>query len=405
MKFIHALVTAIVLNCTASALAEGFALSTLLSAANDHPFVRASRADRDSALFEKEAAEWRRFPTSKLDASNKFEVPNATTFTIEQPLWSGGSITASIASAEENLSASKATVDEALLSTQREIARNSIELNRLNRQRVIADKDVQALKFLNETMALRVKNQISPLSELTTVQARLSQANSQRFQIDGGIKRTQVTLFEATGLRVDALKPINCSVTEDFTLERLLNDAIFTSPTLARLTHESARNRFNVDQANAEWLPRIVLGFENRLVTGTSGNDSSTVYIALRHQLNDGLSSRSRIASARAKVHSAEYAYIRGKGALNREVHALVEAYASASNQIQPLEELVRANESLMVSYLAQYKVGKKSWLDVMNAQREFTQAQYSLVDAKSTRCVSAIELGLLTANVFFIEQ
>jgi adhesin transport system outer membrane protein len=35
----------------------------------------------------------------------------------------------------------------------------------------------------------------------------------------------------------------------------------------------------------------------------------------------------------------------------------------------------------VVASYLRQYQVGRKTWLDVLNAQRESTQARYSLVD------------------------
>ena len=405
MRFALAFTLGFAFAGPATAFAEAVSISALLAAANDHPSVRASQSDMEAASFDKDAAKWRQFPTAKLDATNKFNDPNAVTFTLEQPIWNGGSIAAGIAFAEENVLATSSAVDETLLSLQREIARNGIELNRLNRQLVIARNDVQALELLNETMSLRVKNQISPLAELTTVQARLSQANSQRFQIDGGIKRTQITLYEATGLNVDSIRSVDCSVGDDYSIERLLEEATVASPTIARLAHEASRSRFNVEQANAELLPRVVLGFENTHVSGSSNDNTSTAYIAFRYQLSDGLSSQSRIAAARSKMNSADYAQRKGMSVLQREIHSLVEAYASASNQIKPLEQLVQSNESLMVSYLAQYKVGKKSWLDVMNAQREYTQAQYSLVDAESTRCVSALELGLLTSNTFFVER
>jgi adhesin transport system outer membrane protein len=44
--------------------------------------------------------------------------------------------------------------------------------------------------------------------------------------------------------------------------------------------------------------------------------------------------------------------------------------------QLGPARELVEATTAVSESYLRQFAVGQKSWLDVMNAQREAHQAR-----------------------------
>ena len=51
-------------------------------------------------------------------------------------------------------------------------------------------------------------------------------------------------------------------------------------------------------------------------------------------------------------------------------------------------------------SYLRQYAVGKKSWLDVLNAQREATQARNTLVDFEVLYLTSLYRLNILLNEI-----
>jgi len=46
---------------------------------------------------------------------------------------------------------------------------------------------------------------------------------------------------------------------------------------------------------------------------------------------------------------------------------------------------------------LRQYRVGRKSWLDVLNAQREAVQARYSLADVDAQALSGALRVRLVT--------
>jgi adhesin transport system outer membrane protein len=61
---------------------------------------------------------------------------------------------------------------------------------------------------------------------------------------------------------------------------------------------------------------------------------------------------------------------------------------------------LVDATNSVIESYLRQYAVGKKSWLDVLNAQREATQARNTLVDFEVQYLTSIYRLRVLMNEI-----
>jgi adhesin transport system outer membrane protein len=67
------------------------------------------------------------------------------------------------------------------------------------------------------------------------------------------------------------------------------------------------------------------------------------------------------------------------------------------AQQVEPARLLVAATEDVVASYLRQYQVGKKNWLDVLNALRESAQAHYSAVDVASSTQSLQLRLMLLT--------
>jgi adhesin transport system outer membrane protein len=67
------------------------------------------------------------------------------------------------------------------------------------------------------------------------------------------------------------------------------------------------------------------------------------------------------------------------------------------AQQVEPSRLLVNATEDVVASYLRQYQIGKKNWLDVLNALRESAQAHYSAVDVASSTQSLQLRLMLLT--------
>jgi adhesin transport system outer membrane protein len=49
---------------------------------------------------------------------------------------------------------------------------------------------------------------------------------------------------------------------------------------------------------------------------------------------------------------------------------------------------------------LRQYQIGKKNWLDVLNAVRESSQAAYSAVDVSNNKDALQLRLMLLTGQL-----
>ena len=54
----------------------------------------------------------------------------------------------------------------------------------------------------------------------------------------------------------------------------------------------------------------------------------------------------------------------------------------------------------MVASYLRQYQVGRRIWIEVLNAQREMTQAAYGLIDLQVSLQQSQAKLMLLSGDI-----
>src|SRR5688572_17483185 len=110
-------IASLALTGATTAHAEDFD-QLLVEAITKHPSVDGRRAGEQAARYEREGAEWQRFPTPSFEAAARTSpVPgtgrNTALFALEQPLWAGGRISGNIRAAGFREAAAAAAVTEA----------------------------------------------------------------------------------------------------------------------------------------------------------------------------------------------------------------------------------------------------------------------------------------------------
>jgi len=123
-------------------------------------------------------------------------------------------------------------------------------------------------------------------------------------------------------------------------------------------------------------------------------------FVSVQFQPGAGLSVASSVSAAKQRKQSALDTLEAEKRELRRLIKSAWNEYTSASIQLEPSRKLVAATGSVVESYLRQYAVGKKSWLDVLNAQREATQARNTLVDFEVLYFTSLNRLKILLDEI-----
>lgn len=363
-----------------------------------HPDIEAADARVETARFEVEAVNWERYPsvTSTLETDN--DSNDASLVTIEQPLWSGGQITAQIdlaKAARGVASADRGLTEFGLL--ERAVQRY-FEVLRQQRRAVAARDNVQSHQRLLEAVQRRVQAQVTSLSEQVLAESRLASAQAELndAQLELGNSLSQLSEL----LNQPVTKVADFSGPEWAPLDQNpIESALAFSPENRRLQAQVLEATKAAELASKRYWPTLVAGYQRRF-DPPDGQDRERVYLAFRVSPGAGFSALSRARGASSEVKAAELSVETHRRELVQQVDRLVGEIDSRARQVTTQKKALTAALALTESYDRQFQVGKKAWLDVMNMQREKVQAERALIDVETQLQQARQQLRLLTGQL-----
>ena len=377
-------------------------LTNLLELAmNRHPSILQARSQAQSAGFDLEAARWGRYP------SLSSEVRSDSTYAqsiakLEQPLWAGGRIEGRIDLGEANLRAAEASVRDAEVNALTQAGTAFFDWLRLDVRFKHSDQNVKEHQRLFDLISRRVKSEISPPADATLAQARLQQAISEKLQIQRQLETTFNTLVQWAGpLNGNPVAPRQVSYARLPSAQTVVDQVLELSAQRLKLQSQIQSAQAQIQLAQAQGLPTVVAGYQY-IVSGPlfTSPDRGRAYVGLQYQPGAGFSALSGVRSALAKKEASEQELQVLERNLEFQAKTLYSDIDVLQAQLAPAEELLEGTTDLVESYLRQYQIGRKNWLDVLNALREKTQAQYNLADVRYSLLQSKFKLLVLTGSI-----
>lgn len=373
----------------ASDLTLGQALS---AAAENHPSVKAKLGELQAAGKDIQAAKWGRFPRLSVQATSSQGQPQAA-LVVQQPLWAGGRIEAQIRLSEAAQLQTEAALQETRQSLLQQTGAAFFEVLRLRARVELARKNEDAHKKLLDMMDRRVQAEISPQADQILARARLQQAFNERIQLDRALQNALLALDQLVGHLNGTLMPPSRTSWPLPQEQQILEAAKAHSGELRRLRLQADIAAAQIDLAQSSLWPGVSLMYRHGLggpgfVTQTTRNQA---FLSLDLSPGAGLSAAAQVDAARARMEATKQASDAFIRQLEQQVRNSIAEWQALQQQ-QPLATaLVQATEDVVASYLRQYQIGRKNWLDVLNALRESVQAAYSAAD---------IEYGMQSAQV-----
>lgn len=383
-------------------MAQEARLSGLLELAmTRHPTILQARSQAQAAGYELDAAKWGRFPalSSELRSDSTYSQSIAK---LEQPLWAGGRIEGRIALGESNLRAASDALREAEHTALAQVASAFFESVRLQLRLQKAEENIQEHSRLLEMIQRRIASQVSPLADGILAQARLQQALTEKFQIQRQLETAFNTLVQWAGPVQESLVPPKRIAYVRFASVRLAVDqAIQVSAQRRKLLAQVESAQAQIQLARAQLMPTVVAGVQH-ILSGPMlfGMDRNRAYLGMQFTPGAGLSAASGVKSAQAKMEAAEQDLQILERNLESQISTLYGEIEVLQSQLNPAQLLSQETSELVDSYLRQYQVGRKNWLDVLNAQREKTQALYNQIDVQNTLMLSQVRLLILTGQL-----
>jgi outer membrane protein, adhesin transport system len=333
---------------------------------------------------------------------------------ISQPLWTGGKLTAELDMARSSANAAEFSVKE----TQLSLAKQVIGAYQSLMQAHLAVRAQKAGNFLLEkyaaTMERRVLSGASALSDQEQVYSRLSAAQSDLTAYQTKEQAALVRLGQLVGhpLEVEDITFESQETLPDFAeSDTLIAHALSIHPTLNRLRADLKTAEHQVEYQQSTLMPTFNLKAEHRRdlfprdAEDEYYGEESLVYLVLDYAPGAGLSAFANIESARAKTKSTQLLSEAFRRELTAEVQQDYTDYRSSASRLGLMQKNVRTTRQVLESYDRLFVVGKRSWLDVLNAARELTQGELIAGDMRALYQASAYRLRLHAGDMHWLKH
>jgi adhesin transport system outer membrane protein len=368
-------------------------------AADTHPSIAQRLSEQGASEYGATGARWQRWPGLSVSSSRGPLGSTLTELQLEQPLWSGGRITANINAAEARAEAARNSVAEARKVILERTINAYAEAMRLQSRLLIADIAITDFAQLSDMIDRRVDSGISPKADAINVRARLQQSQSERMQMALQLQNARTELELLLGRRFTALVVPPPLAKLSLNMDEALDIVLDTAPELARLNAEERVAEEAIAATRSSLSPSLALRYQ-RVFGGGTFYATDQVFVGVTYQPGNGLSSFSAISEAESRRTGAVYAREAARLDLINRVRSLWQQADSSRRELSILNELVSSTQQVYESCLRQFPVGRRTWLELLLARRDATQAQYALADIRWSGFASQLKLELVTGQL-----
>ena len=377
-----------------------------------HPSVRSQLAQSESAKQAVEGAQWQFYPTPSLGfeqvnaASSDPNYPsygdkNVTTLRLQQPLWTGGRLTAGLDKAQAGVLANQATLE----GTRQDLAVRVVQIYAdwfgalLKRQAL--DKSLQSHQILRAQILRRITNGVSPQSDLTLLVGRQQQTEADqaasRAQEQTALGRLTQMLGRALQPQSLAQSPSSVLALDESALD-LMTHAQTTSPSVVKLQAQARIAEAEINERKADLSPEVYLRAERQYGNFAVANSSpiNRYFVGFSSHFGAGLSSLNQVGGAQARYEAALADIDSIRISLGEQVQADFAQAEAGQARLAALQASLASSDNIARAWSRQFVAGRKTWLDVMNAVREQTQLETQIADARASQLLLTWRLNIV---------
>lgn len=344
----------------------------------DHPKVIKALTELEATDYDLKGAKTGYYPylsVTSIEASND---ASSTQLNLVQPIWDGGLTTAEVSEARGLQKAAIASLNQVRLDLAIETSEAYLNVLLAEEQGRLWGRYMASLEGLLSAIKRRADKGASPMIDIQTAVSRLSQAKAGFAASKATLLTNRLHLSSLLHIPFDELSwpgdPYRLTDAEVALARQQLN---FTAhPAGQAVLADIEIQRARVKAAKAALFPTVSLQYSNQLdqSAGDFTPDSST-QLVLQYNTGSGLRG---VAGYQAVEHRLRGSF-QDLAFARRDVGDIIStAYAERQVALQQFSAQVEAAESSVVlvdSFLRQFKVGRKQWIEVLNAHREAHEA------------------------------
>ena len=366
----------------------------LATAISVDPSIERARAAIAAAEDGITAAKWQFGPSPSFSrelASGTSRYVNV--IRIQQPLYTGGLLSANLSAARTTLRSSEQELLAAQLQLKLKIVQTWADWTKV-RGRIDSLEALQRSHQELLDMILR-RNQAGvatnadaslAASRLSAVQAELAQA-----RLEEGLQRDRLQRLARRPVDGPLLHALDGQLPEPPALNEVL-DRIQLSPEMAIARANVDLARDELAKAKAALMPTVSLRLDHQ----SGAYKDERIGLVFQAGLQGGLAGLAGVNAARSRILAAEAAVAATEQDQLSNYQLEYTRYAAAVASLRNAETTAATSDQVLASYRRQFEAGKRAWLDLLNMVRETHATRQARRDAAIDERAGLYRLGVL---------
>ena len=377
-----------------------------------HPGVIVLRAQAQAAESGVDSARWQFYPTPSVAVEavgGSGSDPNyrgdshVTTLRLQQPLWTGGRLTAGLNKAQASATATQASLEEVRQQLALRVVQSYGDWLAAHGRTQSYNQSIAVHLRLSDQVKRRIEQGVAADSDRILVESRLANLRGDVALALGQKYTALARLGQLLGHHTDDTqliavlappRPVNAN------LQALLD--LSAHPTIQKMQAQAKVQEAVIDERRADLSPEVYLRAEQQYGNYAIANvaSESRIFIGLNSRFGAGLSSQSNVQAARAQ-HQAALAEVEVQVRSISEQILADHALATLTQaRMTALKASLASAGQVSDSYERQFLAGRKTWQDVMNAAREINQTEVQLIEAQATQVAVTWRLAISTQGL-----
>ncbi|HAT6943090.1 TPA: TolC family outer membrane protein [Legionella pneumophila] len=276
-----------------------------------------------------------------------------------------------------------------------EITKNYFAVLLYERLYAYSIENLKAHKAVFKMIKERATAGITRTAEVDQANARLALAEANKISALADLQEVKINYAKTVGKWPENLQVPNVPVRKSLpnNLARIIEKGLDNHPTVKSSYADIKEAKAQYDVARAAYYPEVNLvlnSSKNKNLGGLIGpNDSDTVAVRMNYNAFRGGADAARIRETAYQVQEAYETKNRTLLELKETIRLAWNAYVASALRIQPLKQHVTASRKTRTAYQDEFKVGKRTLLDLLDSQNEYYQSQIELARAENDEILS----------------
>ena len=388
---------------------EGFAAALNATLAN-HPALQGKRAEASASDFLVREARSQRLPSLSAQASQYLEdersaigggdLSTPIAFRLRQPVYAFGRISDSIQVAQAGSRREQADLFRVARELMEETALAYLDVLAARDRIEVAQSNLSQLETLQTQIERRAQGQLASEADSRLAATRLAQGRILLERYRGDLEISLGELHALTQQPIPAAQPIPETLTELPPSDELRQAIYQQSPELRLRQERIEEAAAETKRSRSAAYPTVYLQAEQFHDQPGLRDDSQVSLVVDANLEGLGFATRHRSGAASARRDAAEQDLVAARLELMRRFQRLQSDRRLRENLIEVQSASVADLEALLDSYQRQYESGSKSWLDLLNIQRELNEQRLQWTQLKNEWLGQTLRLQALCGGL-----